>query len=136
MAGVWTDEALKWYLKTPLYGPVINTYYLRLFTNNYTPDGGSVSGDFTECSTSGYSAQPVGSDGNWSYSVTTPGALAETGPYLLTFAAAVTLYGWYITCSGGTGGVVAAERFGSPIVIPAGGGSLNLTVDLTLNHCP
>ena len=98
---------------------------LKLYTNNYVCTETSVIGDFTEMSVAGY-AQKSLATGSWSTSSTATYAEQEFLP-----TTAVSAYGYVVTNSAGTV-VLWAEQFtGAPYVIPAGGGSIKVTLNIT-----
>jgi hypothetical protein len=98
---------------------------LKLFTNNYTCTETSVIGDFTEMGVAGY-AQKTLATGSWSISSTATYAEQEFLP-----TTAVSAYGYVVTNSAGSV-VLWAETFtAAPFVIPAGGGSIKVTLNIT-----
>jgi len=98
---------------------------LILYTNNYVCTETSVIGDFTEMAVAGYAAKTL-LGGSWVTSSTTSYAEQEFLP-----TTAVSAYGYVVTNSAKSV-VLWAEQFtGAPYVIPAGGGSIKVTVNLT-----
>jgi hypothetical protein len=98
---------------------------LKLYTNNYVCTETSVVGDFTECAVAGYAAKTLLS-GSWTTSSTATYAEQEFLP-----TTATSVYGYYVTNSAASV-VLWAEQFtGAPYVIPAGGGSIKVTLNIT-----
>ena len=102
---------------------------LRLFTNDYTPVEGSVVGNFTEAVAAGYAAIAlVGA--SWTISSAGGVTTAAYAQQTFTLTAASTNYGYYITNNDGSQ-VLWAERFtDAPHVIPSGGGTEKITVNI------
>lgn len=102
---------------------------LKLYSNDYTATETSTIGNFTECAVSGYAQKSLAS-GSWTYTTsgTVTASYAEQ-EFLLTTAASV--YGYTVTNSAGTV-LMWAERFtGAPFVLPTGGGSIKITLNIT-----
>jgi hypothetical protein len=98
---------------------------LHLYTNNYTPQLSDTLSSYTECTTTGYSAITLTAT-NWSAStvsgVTTATYTSSPMP-TFTLSAAVTVYGYYVTDSGGTN-LILAELFAVPYAFSSSGGSI------------
>ena len=98
---------------------------------------GRVKADFTEASGMGYAAATL-SGSDWSYATldtTNHWQIATvTKGWTFTAGAGMTILGWYVTDSGNTK-VMFGEAFSSSIVIPAGGGSLSVTVNDKYQGC-
>jgi hypothetical protein len=100
---------------------------LKLFSNNVTPGEADVAGTYTECSGSGYAAKPLA---HASFTVT--GGNPSTFAYpaqTFTLSGALTAYGYFLV--GTTSGTLyLSEVFtGGPYVIPAGGGTIQVTLN-------
>lgn len=107
---------------------------LKLYTNDYTCTETSVIGDFTECVVAGYAQKTLTgtvSGGTWVVSTATNITTASYAEQEFLPTTAVSLYGYVVTNSAGTT-LLWAERFtGAPFVIPAGGGSVKVTLNIT-----
>lgn len=102
---------------------------LRLFTNNITPAAGDAVGSYTECTDGSYAGIAL-TGASWTMGTVANGASASYASQTFTFAGANSLYGWYLTDAANSV-VYAAERFsGAPLVVPAGGGTLGVSVEL------
>jgi hypothetical protein len=108
---------------------------LILYTNAYNCSEGSTVGSFTECAVAGYAAIPLAS-GSWN--VTTSTNITTVNYALQAFnpTTAVTCYGYCVTNSAKSV-LLWAETFNattsSPYVLPAGGGTINVTVSMTVD---
>src|SRR3954452_13548875 len=101
------------------------SYYYRLYKNDVIPAEGSHRIDFAESSAPGYAAQSI-NPADWTVATDANGATTATASTrTFPFTGGETLYGYIVTGSDGTN-LYWAERFGSPITIPAGGGQLDL----------
>jgi hypothetical protein len=102
---------------------------MRLYSNNITPAETDTAATYTEYAATGYSAIPL-TAANWT---TTEGAPSNTAfaQQTYTMSGAGDAYGYYMTRT--TGGRIAlAERFTSaPFSIPAGGGTIKITPQIT-----
>jgi hypothetical protein len=107
---------------------------LRLFSNDLTPDDDSVIASFTECSGNGYATITLTgsiSAPTWSVATALGVTTASYAAQVFTMTGALTAYGYYVTDNAGTG-LLWAERFtGAPFVIPAGGGTITVTLNIT-----
>jgi hypothetical protein len=107
----------------------LSTLVLRLYSNNITPAETDTAATYTEYAATGYAAITLVA-ANW---VTTEGAPGSTSYAQQTFTmtAAGDAYGYYLTRN--TGGRIAwSERFtAAPFSIPAGGGTIKITPQLT-----
>ena len=108
---------------------------LKLFVNNYTPVDGSVLASFTEMTTHGYADKTLtktswvvtaGSAGN-----PASGAYAQQ-TWTFTAAAAVIVYGYYIT-DVTTGRLLWAERFTTSKSVENAGDQILITPTITLS---
>lgn len=100
---------------------------LKLYSNNVTPGNGDTAATYTECSGSSYAAIALA---HASFTVT-PGS-PTTFAYpaqTFTLTAALTAYGYFVV--GATSGLLYfSELFtGGPYVIPAGGGTIQVTLN-------
>lgn len=103
---------------------------LKLYTNDYTCTEGSVIGSFTECAVAGY-AQKTLLTGSWVVSTATNITTASYPEQEFLPTTAVSVYGYCVTNSAGST-LIYAERFtGAPFVLPAGGGSIKITLNIT-----
>lgn len=107
------------------------TISVRLYTNNMTPDsdGDNTSADFTECAVAGYATETLaGTD--WTITDDAAG-LTEADATALDFTptAATTCYGYFCTYNDGVDAdaLLWSERFSTPAVIGAGGGTISVT---------
>ena len=103
---------------------------LQLYANDLTPSDGTSVGTVTACGVSGYSAIALSAG---TFTVSTNGGITTANYVQQTFTltTAGSAYGYYITNSAGTT-LLFAERFtGAPFSLPAGGGSINVTVNIT-----
>lgn len=94
---------------------------LRLFKNDIVPDPATVEGDFVEADYDGYAE--VDLTGEWSSAVQAQDGEyeSETDSYLFnppTMGSPNTIYGFFIVDSVG---LVACERFSTPIIMEVGG---------------
>lgn len=103
---------------------------LKLYTNDYTCTETSIIGNFTECVVAGYVQKSL-SSGSWTISTATNITTASYAEQEFLPTTAVSCYGYMVTNSAATV-VLWAERFtGAPFVIPAGGGSIKVTLNIT-----
>jgi hypothetical protein len=107
---------------------------MHLYTNDLTPtEDTSLVGTNapTQSSANGY-AQITLTSGNWAVSTvagTTSGVYAEQ---TYTYSTSETLYGYYVTDSGGTN-LLWIERFtGAPFILPSSGGQVAITPTINL----
>lgn len=136
MAGIMTIEgdrlAVGFFLGT--YSTP-GTYYLRLFTNNHTPTDTDTSlGTYTEATAAGYAGVAL-NPANWTH--VESGGTGSTWEYPTVtwiFTAGETIYGYWID---NASDVMWAELApGGPIVVPSGGGVVQLTPSLLGHTCP
>lgn len=106
---------------------------LKLFTNDYTPIESTVIGNLTECVVAGYAQKSLTgtvSGGTWVISTLTNITTASYAQQEFLPTTAVSCYGYAVTNSAGTT-LLWAERFtGAPFTLPAGGGSIKVTLNL------
>jgi hypothetical protein len=109
--------------------------YLGLFSNNVTPDKSYTLSSLTECTGSGYAAITPLAAASWTV---TEGTGAGTTPttcaypqQTFTLTGALTAYGYFL--KGVTSGkLYGAELFSSgPYVTPAGGGTIEVTLNIS-----
>lgn len=109
---------------------------LHLYTNNHTPALADVSGNYTECSLSGYGAVTL-TGSSWTGS-TSGGLASYTYPTITwTFFAntgSTTIYGVFGTDSD-TGHLCFAESFGTNFTVPASGGTLTYVLNWLDSNC-
>jgi hypothetical protein len=107
---------------------------LKLYSNNITPDKSQTAASFTECSGSGYASIAL-TPASWTVTAGTgAGTTATSAAYpqqTFTLTGALTAYGYFLV--GATSGkCYFAELFsGAPYVIPAGGGTVKVTLNVT-----
>jgi hypothetical protein len=103
---------------------------LKLYTNDYTCTETSVIGDFTEATVVGYAHKTLAT-GTWVVSTATNITTASYAEQEFLPTTAVSCYGYMVSNSVGTV-LIYAERFtGAPFTLPAGGGSIKVTLNLT-----
>jgi hypothetical protein len=107
---------------------------LKLYTNDYTATETSIIGNFTECAVAGYAHKTLTgtvSGGTWVISTASNITTASYAQQSYAITTATSCYGYMVTNSAGTV-VLWAERFtGAPFTLPAGGGTINVTVNIT-----
>jgi hypothetical protein len=102
---------------------------LHLYANDLTPSEGTVIGAVTAVGVSGYSAITLAA-ATWTVTTAANITTANYAQQTFSFTTAGSAYGYYVTNSANTI-LLWAERFtGAPFVLPAGGGSINVTVNL------
>lgn len=103
-------------------------FKLKLFTNDYSPVEGTVAGDLTEATGAGYAEIAL-----TRASFTVSGDTASYAQQTFTFTGAEpTIYGYYIVETS-SGKLILSERFSdAPYAIPTGGGTVKITVNVTL----
>jgi hypothetical protein len=112
---------------------------LRLYTNNITPSedtvapgagSGSTAGP-VEATEDGYSAATL-TGATWGVATSSGTSTATYGSTIsFTFTEAATVYGYYLTTSGGD--LVWIERFsGAPYTLPSDGGVIGVIPKITL----
>lgn len=102
---------------------------IHLYTNDHAPDEGDTVANYTEEDDASYAAVTLNS---WSVSTSGGTTTAEHPAVTFTFAAATTVYGYYVTDNAGTT-LLWAEEFGSATTYGAGGGTLEVTPKITLD---
>lgn len=123
------QEQVKLNKKTPA------NWTVRLYTNNHMPAVTDHAAAFTECSLSGYGAVAT-TPASWTGS--TAGGVADyTYPAItFTFSAYVggtTIYGVFIAPGDGT--CWLAGLLDTPYAVPAGGGSLTVSLEDKQQQC-
>ena len=107
---------------------------LILYTNNYTATETTVIGDLTECAVAGYAAkslQGVASALAWTISTATLITTASYPEQEFTITTAVSCYGYAVTNSAKSVLLWAEYFTGAPFTLPAGGGSIKVTLNIT-----
>jgi len=115
-----------------LRGTLLNTAqtYVRLFSNNFTPDPASVLGDFTEATFGGYAAVQVNSKFGSPYKVIDGEYQTDSSAFTFTQTTGANqlIYGWYLTWfDGSTTWVLKSAVLQTPWLM-AVGGSLSITL--------
>jgi hypothetical protein len=103
---------------------------LHLFANNYTASDGTSVGAVTECAVSGYAAITLAA-GTWTVTTAANITTANYVEQTFTLTTAGSAYGYYVTNSASTILLWMETFTGAPFVLPAGGGSIKVTVNLT-----
>jgi hypothetical protein len=104
-------------------------WYLNLFTNNHTPGQADSTGSYTRPTDVSYAPIAL-PGGGWTIAVAGSIVKATNPGGTFTFAAGATVYGYFLSDVTNTvfGG---AELFtGGAIVVPSGGGTLAVTVEI------
>jgi len=106
---------------------------LRLYNNNVTPSETDTLSTYTESTASNYTAIVL-AGGSWTVSSGSPNGATATYPQVdFNFSAADTIYGYFVTTSGG-GNLLWAERFSSsPFTLPGSGGTISVTGRISLD---
>ena len=113
-----------------------DTLFLRLYSNNLTPDEGDSIGLYTESTGTGYSAIALNGD---SWTIATGGGDTSYATYAeqtFTYTSADTLYGYYLTTKNEAGDTLVfwSERFtDAPYTLPSGGGTIKITPRVQLD---
>ena len=111
---------LNWAL--PAGAGTYESFYAKLYSNNYTPQPTDSAANYTECNFTGYARYFVGRStfnapyltGNVAASTSnTPPVFASTDPV------GQTAYGWFLVGTS-SGAVVAAQQFANPRSMTAG----------------
>ena len=106
---------------------LIAGYTLRLFQNNFTPSKSSVFSSFTVATFSGYAGVAI-TWGAGSISANISTALAPAAVFTRSIGATSnTIYGWYLTDSGGTK-VIACNLLAAPKVMGVSGDGISITL--------
>ena len=106
-------------------GPVIH-----LFSNNHTPGPNSVIANLNEVTTPGYAAMTLAS-ANWAVSQNAGITTAVFSQQTFTFNTNGISFGYYVTNPQGS--LLWLEEFsGAPFSIPDGGGTIAITLKITL----
>jgi len=104
---------------------------LKLYKSNTTPAEADTVSTYTESTATGYAAKTL-TGASWT--ITTDGGGVTTASYAaqtFTYSAAESVYGYYVTNNAGTT-LLFAEKFSDgPYNIPAGGGSVTVTIQWT-----
>lgn len=104
---------------------------LHLFNNNVTPSKSDTLTTYTESTASGYAAITL-TGSSWTVSTTSGVTTASYPQQTFTFTGSDSIYGYFVT-DGSTTTVLWAEAFTAVENIPTGGGSIQLTLNVTLN---
>ena len=105
---------------------------LRLYTSNTSPAEGDTLATYTECDATGYAEKTL-TGASWTVATV---ANVTTGTYAaqeFTLTEAATIYGYYIVDGTDTTCIIAERFTGAPFNIPAGGGSVTVTLKITLD---
>lgn len=133
MAGiiVWPDQGLTHLLDFLL--DELDTFQLRLYINDYTPDEDSTFLDFTYASFPGYA--PIGIAGQFgSSSLSGHKATVTSSMFVFecdTDTTPQTVYGWYLVDSSATY-VVAAGRADTPVTVEFEGDQVRVQITPTM----
>jgi len=129
MALVVPDVGEVLLLKRALNHTAPDDVKVHLYSNDYTPVEGSVIGSFTESDCAGYAAEEL-TGASWTVATVTGVTTATYAQLTFNLTGGKTHYGYYVTDNAGTG-LLWAERFSdAPHVIPSGGGTEKVTVNL------
>lgn len=109
---------------------IINSdvFRLHLFMNNRNPSITDVITNYTELTYLGYAPKLL-TPSEWTYQINslTNNYVASFPVQMFSFNTSVTVFGYYITDSGGTN-LLTVERFvNAPAVIQSSGGNINIT---------
>lgn len=105
------------------------TQQLRLFTAvSPAIDANTIASHFTEATASGYATATL-SRASWVVSAT---GTATYPQVTFTLTAAETVLGYYLT-EFGSGTLLWCEQLDAPIVVPGGGGTINVDLSITLD---
>jgi len=109
-----------------------DTFLLRLYKNNYTPDQNSVLSSFTEADFTNYTQATI-ARGDWSAPSTSGGSGSTTAAQKswTCGASTNTVYGYYVVDSGSSK-VLWAEKFSVPRAL-INGDTINLNPAFTLS---
>ena len=123
------DVGERKFLNVAINGVANEDLTLKLYKNNYTPVEGSVAGDFTEATFTGYAAVTL-ARGSWTVATVAGLTTAAYAQQAFTSSADQTLeneYGYFVV--GASSGVLWwAERFtGGPFPIQFNGDQINVT---------
>ena len=109
----------------------LNTLYVGVFTNNYTPTDASVMSDLTEATDSGYAAtgrqHPTFAT---SYLNGSNQGETDSGNLVWTMSHAggdFTVYGYFLSTSSSGGTLYISERLATPIPVTVAGFTLTIT---------
>jgi hypothetical protein len=104
---------------------------LKLYKNDVTPSESTVIGGLTQATEAGYASITLPGT-SWT---TTQVSGVTTGVYseqTFTFTTGATIYGYYVTTTGGS--LLWVERFpGAPFILPDGGGQIAVSPRITLD---
>jgi len=103
---------------------------LRLFVNDYNPSKTTIISDLIQASTANYSSKTL--DGaSWAISTSSNITTASYPEWIFTFNNNITVYGYYVTTNiNGTDTLLWVERFTSPFILPGGGGSIAVSLNI------
>ena len=104
---------------------------LHLYTSDTSQDEGDTVATYTEEDDASYAAVTL-TGGSWTVATSGGTTTAEYAQQDFTIGGATTVYGYYVTDSGGTT-LLWAERFGSAATLGAGGGTISVTPKITLD---
>lgn len=133
MSNLVVPNLSKVYLTKQAALPAQNFYpaTIKLFQNNYIPVAGTVIGDLTEATFSGYAAQALAGGAVSGMLDASGRAVAQWNAVTFTKAGATgnTIYGYYVI--DGSGNLLWAERFDSSIAMNTDGAFIQLTPKFT-----
>jgi len=128
-------QALDSWIQEVLHGGAGVDGALHLFKNNVTISPATVVGDLTEADYTGYAAAVVDED-NWGISRVQPdGSIIRVQLVVFEFqpsgtTISNTVYGWYLTGSGGF--LVAAGNLPNPVLLDSTASLLDIELALTM----
>ena len=133
MALLIVDEGEVEFLSRVLNKSATGDVVLHLYSNDKTPADADIVSSYTESTGTGYGAITLTGSG-WTISSIANVGTASYAQQTFTMSSALTAYGYYVTNSAGTK-LIWAERFTAPpYTLPAGGGTIKITPNFTLNH--
>jgi hypothetical protein len=125
MSFITTQTAQVMFLTSIVHSDVLR---LKLFANDWTPSKTDTVSQYTELVYLGYAAKLL-TPSEWTIDIDglTGNYVASFAQQIWTFSSSITVYGYYITDSGGTN-VYFAERFpDAPVTLVSGGGNVKIT---------
>ena len=115
-------------------GALLDDVLVRLFTNNIEPTPASVLADFTQATFTGYAASAAVSwDAVFTDLLGNAVVRGDTETFVATGTPTPeTIYGYYLTKSGGGGALVGSQRFTTPVNITLGGDGLTVVPEMVI----
>ncbi len=109
-----------------------NNQFIRLYTNDYTPDNTSVAASFTEMTTHGYQQKEIITT-DWTITNTASGSTAQnlTQTWTFTEEPQISVYGYFLVDTI-SGDLVYAERFPSAQIIVNQDDQIVITPKITI----